>query len=184
MNHRQQNDLIDPDVVGDDNRPLEHDPENPDDAFLIGEGGKTVAAPPGMANGAPGEAPPKKWVMPVALLLAAGALVLTVWNATRFMQGPPVPPVPTPVEAKQALYLGVMKIDAYRRGHGVTPDTMMDAGLAAGSGYSYTRVDSSHYVLAFEDRTARQTYDSTTPISSAFGPPKEMFTLGAKGDTE
>ena len=85
---------------------------------------------------------------------------------------------------KQALYLGVMKIEAYRRVHGVAPDTMMEAGLAAGSGYGYTRVDSAHYVLVFEDRTARQTYDSSTPIRNAFGPPKEMFALGAKGGTE
>jgi|RhiMethySRZTD1v2_1073278.scaffolds.fasta_scaffold79878_4 hypothetical protein len=167
MTYRQPNDLIDPDLVGTDSTPL--------DALLIGENGATVSAPPGT---------PKTWVMPVALLLAAAALGLTVWNATRFLQGPPVPPVPTPVEAKQALYLGVMKIDAYRRVHGATPDTMMDAGLAAGSGYSYMRVDSGHYVLVFEDRTARQTYDSTTPIRNAFGPPKEMFALRAPGDSE
>jgi len=130
------------------------------------------------------EAPPKRWVVPLALGLAALALGLTVWNTARFVQGPPVPPAPTPVEAKQALYLGVMKIEAYRRVHGVAPDTMMDAGLAAGSGYGYTRVDSTHYVLVFEDRSARQTYDSSTPIRTAFGTPKEMFALRAKGDTE
>jgi hypothetical protein len=184
MNYRPQNDLIDPEVLGDENRPLVRDAENPDDSYLIGENGKTVAAPPGSAQGAPGEAPPKRWVMPLALLLAAGALALTVWNASRFIQGPPVPPVPTPVEAKQALYLGVMKLEAYRRIHGVTPETMMDAGLAAGSGYAYTRVDSSHYVLAFEDRTARQTYDSSTPLATAFGPAKEMFAVGPRGETE
>jgi hypothetical protein len=184
MNYRPRNDLIDPDVLGDENRPLEHDPENTEDSYLISEHGRTVAAPPASANLAPGEAPPKRWAMPLALALAAVALGLTVWNASRFIQGPPVPPVPTPVEAKQALYLGVMKLEAYRRTHGITPETMMDAGLAAGSGYTYTRVDPAHYVLTFEDRTAHQTYDSATPPRSAFGPAKEMFAVGPKGDSE
>ena len=130
------------------------------------------------------EVPPKRWVVPLALGLAALALGLTVWNTARFVQGPPVPPAPTPVEAKQALYLGGMKIEAYRRVHGVAPDTMMDAGLAAGSGYGYTRVDSTHYVLTFENRTAHQTYDSSTPLSSAFGSAKDMFALGTNGDAE
>jgi hypothetical protein len=130
------------------------------------------------------EAPPKAWIMPLALLLAAGAAALTVWNVTRIIHGPPAPPVPTPVAAKQALYLGVMKLEAFRRVHGAAPDTMMEAGLAAGSGYVYTRVDAGHYVLAFEDRSARQTYDSTTPMAAAFGPAKEMFALGTNGDAE
>ena len=168
MKYRPQHELIDPDVVGDEHRPLQHDPENPEGAYLME---------------APADAP-RPWVVPTALTLAAAALALTVWNTMRFMQGPPVPPVPTPVETKQALYLGVMKLDAYRRMHGVTPETMMDAGLAAGSGYTYTRVDGRHYVLTFEDRTARQIYDSATPLREAFGSPKEMFTLSPKGDTE
>jgi len=183
MKYRPQHELIDPDVVGDEHRPLEHDPEHPEDAYLIGEHGNTVAAPPGTAPETPSDAP-RPWVVPTALTLAAAALALTVWNTMRFMQGPPVPPVPTPVETKQALYLGVMKLDAYRRIHGITPETMMDAGLAAGSGYTYTRVDGRHYVLTFEDRTARQIYDSATPLREAFGSPKEMFTLSPKGDTE
>src|SRR5262245_453878 len=155
-------------------RPLEHDREHREGAYPIGE--NTTVAQPAEA--------PRAWVMPLALVLAAAALGLTIWNASRFIEGFPAPPVPTPVEAKQALYLGVMKLEAYRRVHGDAPDAMMDAGLFAGSGYTYTRVDRGHYVLTFEDRSAHQTYDSSTPLSSAFGPAREMFALGNDEDAE
>jgi hypothetical protein len=183
MNYRPINDLIDPDVVGDENRPLRHDPEASDDAYLIGENGATVAAPPGSQATRPGESA-RRWVLFTSIALTVLAVGLTIWNTSRYVKGPPVPPVPTPVEAKQALYLGVMKIEAYRRVHGVTPDTMMEAGLAAGSGYTYTRVDPAHYVLVFEDRAAHQTYDSSLPIGSAFGPAREMFAVGSSGGTD
>jgi hypothetical protein len=184
VNYRQLNDLIDPDVVADADRPLAHDPENPDDAYLIGEGGKTVAGPPGADKHSPGRGSPRSWVLPVSILLVVLAAGLTIWNASRFIKGPPPPPEPTPVEAKQALYLGVMKIESYRRSHGVTPDTMMESGLAAGSGYTYTRVDSAHYVLVFENGAARQTYDSSIPIKGTFGSPKEMLSMGTPGGIE
>ena len=156
-------------------RPLEHDREHREGAFPSGDASTTVAEP---------VVAPRPWVMPVALVLAAVALGLTIWNASRFIEGPPAPPVPTPVETKQALYLGVMKLEAYRRVHGDAPDTMMDAGLTAGSGYTYSRVERGHYVLTFADRTAHQTYDSSTPLSSAFGSAKDMFALGTNGDAE
>lgn len=186
MKYRPLHDLIDPDIRPETDLPLHHDPESPDDAFLIGENGATVHAPD-LADGAEGAVDgeaPRRWVKPAALLLAAAAIGLTAWNLSRLVQGPPPPPKPTAFQSKQALYLGVMKIEAYRRTHGVTPDTLIAVGIADGSGYNYRRLDPGRYALSFQGNGTPVEYDSMVPMQQFFGTPAEMLSTGARGDAE
>ena len=186
MKFRPLNDLIDPDIRPESVPPLAHGPDSPDDAFLIGENGATVHAPDpadGAEGAVEGEAL-RPWVKPAALLLAAAAIGLTAWNLSRFFQGPPPPPKPTAFQSKQALYLGVMKIEAYRRTRGVTPDTLTEVGIADGSGYDYRRLDPGRYALSFQGNGTPVEYDSTVPMQQFFGTPAEMLSTGARGDAE
>ena len=180
MKYQSQHDVIDPEVQprvtgfeydGDDI------PDAPSDAYVIGENGDTVREPDAeAANESP--ARPKPWARPVAFLLGALFVVMTVWNLSRLLQDPPVPPKPSPFQAKQALYLGVMKIDAYRRVHGVTPDTLADAGLPRTGPYAYRRIDPSHYVVSFGGDGPRLEYDSNEPKERFFGSPQDILTMG------
>ena len=79
---------------------------------------------------------------------------------------------------KQTLYLGVMRVDQYRRERGVTPESLRDAGLPPGAGYAYQRIDPWHYVLAFENGGAKLEYDSAVPREKFFGSPREVLSMG------
>ena len=180
MKYQSLNDLIDPDVpptetavesAGDD------DPGAPDDAYVIGEGGNTVKAPAGTAA-RKSRAGPKPWAKPAAFLLGALFVVMTVWNLSHLLQGPPPPPKPSPFQVKQALYLGVMKVDAYRRVHGVAPDSLADLGLSETGPYAYQRIDSAHYVLSFHGNGPTLEYDSSDSKERFFGSPQEILTMG------
>ena len=180
MKHQSQYDLIDPEAPAPTlGLEFEEDdgPEVPDDAYVIGEHGSTVRelgvqAATGARKG------PSRWAKPAAFLLVALFVVLTVWNLGRFVQGPPPPPKPSPFQTKQALYLGVMKIDAYRRVHGVVPDSLAEVGLPEAEAYAYKRVDPAHYVLSFRGGGSKLEYDSSEPKESFFGSPKDMLTMG------
>jgi hypothetical protein len=178
MKYRSQYDLFDPEVVVE---PPEAqaavDPNAPDDAYTIGEHGNTVKAPDANARGKSDDAP-KPWVRPLAVALAVGFVALTGWNVERAMQGPPPPPKPNAVQIKQTLYMGVMRIDAYRQVHNATPERISDAGLPENVGYTYQRIDAWHYVLGFENRGPRLDYDSTIPKESFFGSPQALLSMG------
>jgi len=177
MKYESQHDLIDlearartTDFEFDDS----DDPEAPDDAYVIGEDGRMVGGldRDDVATG------PSRWAKPAAFVLGALFVVMTVWNLGRLIQGPPPPPIPSPFQAKQALYLGVMRIDAYRRVHGVVPDSLAEAGLPEADAYAYKRVDPAHYVLSFRGGGSKLEYDSSEPKESFFGSPKDMLTMG------
>ena len=51
----------------------------------------------------------------VAALSAILCVGLTVWNLSKLIQGPPVPPPPSAFHMKQALYMAAIKVEAYRR---------------------------------------------------------------------
>lgn len=164
MNYRPLNHLFDPDVP-------------PRDDHVISQDG-TAAQGPGSGDVENSqEAGVRPWVLPLAVGLLVVAVGLTGWNLARLMQDPPAPPAPTAVEMKRALYLGVLRIEAYRKMHGVIPTTVAEVGLANGSGYVYDRVDPARYVLSFESRGARQEYDSTVPVAAFFGTAREMLSL-------
>ena len=93
------------------------------------------------------------------------------------MQGPAAPPPPTQFQLKQALYMGVMRVDTYRREHGVTPDTLKDIGLP-GNAYAYQRVDSQHYFLSFQNNGPRVEYDSRDSKEEVFGKPDAIMSMG------
>lgn len=181
MKYQPLNDLIDPDVVAEDAvipEVVEDDPDAPNDAYVIGEHGNTVQAPDAALAGEDDEtAKPRRWVRPAAVLLFAACVALTVWNFSRLLAGPPVPPQPTPFQVKQALYLGVMRVEAYRRIHGVTPDGLGDVGLSTPP-YAYARVDTTSYTIAFDNAATRLEYDSSVPMGKFFGSPQEMLTIG------
>ena len=179
MKYQSQHDLIDPEVPspetgfefeGDD------DSDAPHDSFVIGEDGTTFKAPPSAGMAIPSG--PKPWVKPAAFVLGALFVATTLWNLSLLLQSPPQPPKPSPFQVKQALYLGVMKIDAYRRVHGVVPDTLADAGLPGGGPYAYRRIDPSHYLVSFEGDGHKLEYDSNEPKERFFGSPREVLTMG------
>jgi hypothetical protein len=95
----------------------------------------------------------------------------------RFQQGPPAPPRPSPVQTKQALYLGVMKIDTYRRAHGATPNSINDVDLPQ-EWFAYRRIDADHYVLSFRANGAALEYDSQVPKANFFGAPQAFLPNG------
>lgn len=179
MTYSQRHKDIDPDVtpsgfalvLDDDN------PNAPNDAFVIGADMEQVRAPDANSY-VDQEAGPKPWVKPVALVLALACVALTVWNLTRLAQGAPPPPLPTAFQFKQALYLGVMKIDAYQRVHGVVPQELADAGLLDAGPYIYERLGDSHYRMTFANNGLKLVYDSGDPKESFFGSPKEILTMG------
>jgi hypothetical protein len=184
MKYQPQHDLIDPDYPAPDEA-REHtkdvDRGAPDDAYVIGEHGSSLREIDlNVSVKAKTKATTKleRWVKPAAYGLAALAVVLTVWNVARLAQGPPAPPKPTPHQSKQALYMGVMKIDAYRRVHGVTPDTLADAGIAEAGVYAYSRLSPTRYVLSFRTGGSKIEYDSNESKEGFFGSPQDMLTMG------
>ena len=181
MKYQPQHDLIDPDYPAPDALPVEQtdDPDAPNDAYVIGERGNTVQAPDGSGKASKDEGP-RPWVKPAAAVLAVLFVGLTVWNLSRVMSGPPPPPKPTPFQIKQALYLGVMRVEAYEKVHGVTPETLSDAGLPDGVGYTYMRLDSTHYVLSYSDVGPKLEYSSSDPKDAFFGTPQEMLSMGGQ----
>jgi hypothetical protein len=180
MKYQARHDLIDPEAP----RPKmgfefeDNDvPDPPDDAYVIGADGSSIRKPDFEAATESQEGP-NRWAKPAAFVLVALFVVLTLWNAVRLIQGPPPPPKPSPFQAKQALYLGVMKIDAYHRVHGVVPDSLAEAGLPEADAYAYRRVDPAHYVLSFQGGGSKLEYDSSEPKERFFGSPKDMLTMG------
>jgi hypothetical protein len=180
MKYQSQHDLIDPDVPSQDTEPEfdgNNSPEEPDDAYVIGENGNSVSfveVKPGMGKKKGYE----HWLKPAAVASMAVFVVLTVWNLSHLMQGPPPPPTPTPFQMKQALYLGVMKVDAFRRVHGVTPETLAEAGLPEEGVYAYKRVNPTRYILSFSGNGSKIEYDSVSPKDQFFGSPGDMLTIG------
>jgi hypothetical protein len=71
-----------------------------------------------------------------------------------------------------------MKIDAFRRVHGVVPDSLVEAGLPVAEGYAYERMSPTRYVLSFHNGGAKLAYDSSEAKESFFGSPKDMLTMG------
>ena len=178
MKYRTQYDLFDPEVLPDDPKlEVQPDPDAPEDAYTIGEHGDTVRAPDGSAASEIDDGP-KPWVKALAALLALAFVVLTGWNVSRVVSGPPPLPKPSPVQVKQTLYMGVMRIDTYRRARGVTPETLADADLPENAGYTYRRINLSHYVLAFENGGPKLEYDSSVPKETFFGSPRAVLSMG------
>jgi len=177
MKYQPQHDLLDPDYPApDDELERTDDPDAPNDAYVIGEHGNTERAPDAAAKSGE-DARQKKWVMPVAFVLSLVCVGLTVWNLSRVLSSPP-PLKPSPFQVKQALYLGVMRVDAYRRVHGVTPETLLDVGLSDTAGYGYVRIDSQRYVLSFRVDGPKLEYDSNESKGTVFGRPGEILSMG------
>jgi len=179
MKYQPLHDLIDPDVPAEGAavEPPQDDPDAPNDAYVIGAHGHTVQAPDGRGVAAVGTRS-RAWVKPAAILLSIACVGLTAWNFARLIQGPAAPPKPTPFQVRQALYLGVLKVEAYRRVHGVTPTGLTDASLPDPGPYSYQRLNPSHYVLGFQADGPREQYDSAIPMEQVFGSPEKMLAMG------
>lgn len=180
MKYQSQHDLIDPEAPAPepDFESEGHDVSKISyDDYVIGEHGEVVRehSVKAVARSRQGT---KAWAKPAAFALVVLFVVLTVWNTIRFVQGPPPPPKPSPFQAKQALYLGVMRIDAYRKVHGVVPETLVDAGLPEADAYAYQRLDPTHYRLSFRGGGSKLEYDSSEPKESFFGSPRELLTMG------
>jgi hypothetical protein len=181
MKYQPQNDLIDPDVPLPDSE-FDYDgsenPNTPSDAYVIGEGGSSGPPPIIVTTGT--RYASKWWVKPAAFALFAAFIALTTWNLSRVVKGPGAPPVPTPFELKQALYLGVMKIDAFRRVHGATPNTLTEAGLPDDGTYMYKRLDADHYTLSFRAHGPQFEYNSRDSKDTYFGSPQLILSMGEK----
>ena len=182
MKYQPQHDLIDPDVPA-PKPEFDFDEicgseisEPPDITYVIGRHGAALSQPGGHAIEAY-PSTPTPWAKRSAILLAAAFVVMTAWNIYRFQQGPPAPPPPSPVQTKQALYLGVMKIDTYRRAHGATPNSLDDLDLPQ-EWFGYRRIDADHYALSFRANGAALEYDSRVPKASFFGEPQSILPNG------
>jgi hypothetical protein len=179
MKYQSQHDLIDPEVPPPETvleSTEEHDPGVPNDAYVIGELGNTVKVLD--AKAATGRRGRKQWAKPVGAALGALFVAMTVWNLNRLLQNPPPLPKPSAFQIKQALYLSVMKIEAYRQIHGVTPSSLTDAGVFEAGAYEYTRIDLSHYVVSFQGDGPKLEYDSNQSKDRFFGSPQEILTMG------
>lgn len=180
MKYQPLNDLIDPDVQPEGAAaPVVEadDPDAPCDAYVIGAHGKTVQAPDAGGEKTKPESGPRPWVKPVAVLLGVACVALTIWNLSRVVSGPPAPPKPTPFQTKQALYLGVMRVEAFRKLHGVTPETLREAGVPEPP-YAYRRISPTQYVMSIQADGPRLEYDSMISTERFFGPPQTILSMG------
>lgn len=179
MKYQSQHDLIDPEVPPpetDAEPEGEHDPGAVDDAWVIGEHRNTVQ----VLDVKPAKKSKrglKAWTQPLGIVLGVVFVGMTVWNLSRLLGHPPAP-TPSPFQVKQALYLGVMKIDAYQRVHGVTPSSLAEAGVSEDGGYGYRRIDPLHYVVSFQGNGTRVEYDSSISKDRFFGSPQEILSMG------
>jgi len=183
MKYQPQHDVIDPDYPIPDEDVVEStaDPKAADGAWVIGgnqDSGQVLVTSEDGKPKSRSRRGTRAWVMPAAFVLTALFVGLTVWNLSHLVSGAQGPPKPSPFQVKQALYLGVMRVDAYRRVHGVTPDTLLDVGLSDTAGYSYVRIDSTRYVLSFRVDGPKLEYDSNEEKGKVFGKPGQMLTLG------
>jgi len=180
MKYQRQHDLLDPDVPSPEmglGAEADVGPDIGDDAYVIGENGNTVRTVD-LRPSKRARRGLEHWAKPAAFGLAAVFVVMTEWNLSRLLEGPPPPPKPTDFQTKQALYLGVMKIDAYRRVNGVTPDSLAAVGLPAEGAYAYQRVSPARYILSFQGNGPKTEYDSSVSKEQFFGSPRDMLTIG------
>ena len=179
MAYRPLNDLIDPDVPAEGEATGEQEASAAgDDTPVIGEDGRALVNLEISEQLARKHPAPKPWVRPTAIALVVVAAGLTAWNLTHLGTVKPIVAAPTPFKAKQALYLGALKVEAYRKVHGATPASLGDAGLPEDSGYAYSRTDPGRYVLVFEAGGQRVQYDSVVELQRYFGTPEQMLTMG------
>jgi hypothetical protein len=181
MKYQSQHDLIDPEVPPpetDAEPDREQDSGAGDDAYVIGEQRSTVQVLE-VKPARKSKRGTKAWVQPLGIALGVVFVGLTVWNLSRLLGDPSPPPTPSPYQLKQALYLGVMKIDAYWRVHGVTPSSLGEAGLFEEGGYGYRRIDPQHYMVSFQGNGPRLEYDSNIPRDRFFGAPQDILSMGA-----
>jgi hypothetical protein len=179
MKYQSQHELMDPEVPSPDTDAepeAAQDPGADDDAYVIGEHGNTVQVL-GVKPARKSKRRLTAWVRPLGIALSAVFVVLTVWNLSRLLGDPPAP-TPSPYQVKQALYLGVMKIDAYRKVHGVTPSTLAEAGVVEAGGYSYRRIDPLRYAVSFKGNGTRLEYDSSISKDRFFGSPQAILSMG------
>ena len=178
MKYQSQHDLMDPDVQPESAGEPEgdHDPNAVDDAYVIGEHGSTVQVLD-VKPAKKSKRSLKAWVRPLGIVLGVVFVGMTVWNLSRLLGNPPAP-TPSPFQIKQALYLGVMKVDAYRRVHGVTPGSLAEAGVSEDGGYSYRRIDPLHYVVSFQGNGTSLEYDSSISKDRFFGSPQDILSMG------
>jgi hypothetical protein len=180
MKYQPQHDLIDPEVPPPETDAEPHgerDPGAVGDAYVIGEHGNTFQ----VLDAAPAKKSKRRskaWVQPLGVALGVVFVGLTVWNLSRLLGDPPPPPTPSPFQVKQALYLGVMRIDAYRRVHGVTPSSLAEAGLPEDGGYGYRRIDPQRYAVSFQGNGPTLEYDSSIPKDRFFGAPQDILSMG------
>ncbi len=179
MRYQTKWDELDPDVAPSEpsDSVAESNPDAPNDAYHFDERGNTIKAPDADARKA-NEQKQKRWVGPLAYGSLALCALLTIWNIVRVAQGPPGLPIPAPAQIKQTLYMGVLRIDAYKRVHGVTPEKLSDAGLPDGVGFTYQRTDSAHYVLGFQNRGPKLEYSSKDSRDAFFGPAQSILPTG------
>ena len=178
MKYQPLHDLIDPDISvpnGDDAPQGTETAEAPRGEYVIGEDGHRVVPRLGAPARSKKSGNRRQWVMPAAVLLAVVCVGLTIWNVKGVLDGTP-PPAPSPFQVKQALYLGVMKIEAYRRVHMVTPSDLQDVGLTDPP-YSYRRVSPSEYAIGLNIAGQQMEFNSRMSMQSFFGSPKEMLAM-------
>jgi hypothetical protein len=180
MKLRMVHDDIDPDVPPDVEQ---HDPgpgETSDDQYIIGEDGHRVVNLELSAALAKKVERARSWVRPAAAALMVLFIGLTAWNVVRLTHPARELPKPTPFQLKQALYLGVMRLEAFRKTHdGVAPATLAEAGLPENAGYVYNRTGSATYNITFvHDDDPTFHYDSNIPVDTYFGSAKTMLAMG------
>jgi hypothetical protein len=179
MAYQPLNDLIDPDVPAEGEGATEQAaPETGDDTPVIGEDGRALVNLEISEQLGRQHPAPKRWVKPAAIALLVVAAGLTAWNLAHLGRVKPIVSKPTPFQVKQALYLGALKVEAFRKVHGATPESLTDAGITDDSGYAYSRTDPGRYVLVFEADGQRVEYDSVVELERYFGTPQQMLTMG------
>jgi hypothetical protein len=189
MKFQSLHDLMDPDVPAPEPEPapslaleLEpevagtEEPELPEDAYVIGEAGDSVL-PSRVQVTTEDDARRQAWIKPAAFALFGLFVALTAWNLSGLFQGPPPPPAPSPFQLKQALYMGVMKVNGYRRAHGVTPESLGALDLPD-TAYAYRRVSDDHFVISIRANGERLEYDSDMSKDEFFGKPDAILSMG------
>ena len=153
MKYQPQHDVIDPEVPPPENWTLEPEGARSDAPTTTPTSSGSTEASVQVPTSQPAKKSKRRlkaWVQPLGIVLDARVRRADGLEPEPAPRRSAAPPPPSPFQVKQALYLGVMKIDAYRRGpRRHSEHAQRRRAFPRRAATATSRIDPQHYVLSF-----------------------------------